>query len=439
MRGIYQTHSKDCPKTGSCKCPWQARPYNKHTGQRPAKTFKTRGEASRWFRDYMTAVDKGHHRQAATRKTVAEACEEFLAGMADGSILSSKGRPFRPETVHSYKGHLRGRVSKRLGGYRLVELDQATIQRFVDQLVAEGEGDATIRNAFKILQGIFRRAVSRGECSVDPTKGVNIPARVPRRFRRVASPEEAEALIAALPESDHPIWAIAFYAGLRVGEIQGLTWDRVHLNDPRPYIVVDRQWVQETNSFGPVKTQAGNREVPILAALRPFIDRQRERTGGEGFVCPRETVRHQYPPDDQLREMVASMGPTRVGRMLGIPTSAVADRARHPERTREPGTLRRLRTGLPFNYTTVIVRAKAVWKRAGLEPIRMHDCRHTFVSILMAHGVDSAWVQYWAGHKHLSITQDIYTHRVPGRDALAIEEANEALPVATVARLPRPA
>ena len=39
---------------------------------------------------------------------------------------------------------------------------------------------------------------------------------------RFATPEEAEALIAAIPTKDRATWATAMYAGLRLGELQAL-------------------------------------------------------------------------------------------------------------------------------------------------------------------------------------------------------------------------
>jgi integrase len=43
-----------------------------------------------------------------------------------------------------------------------------------------------------------------------------------QRPKRIASREEATALLAALRPEDRALWATAFYAGLRRGEVQGL-------------------------------------------------------------------------------------------------------------------------------------------------------------------------------------------------------------------------
>ena len=57
--------------------------------------------------------------------------------------------------------------------------------------------------------------------SVNPTSGLELPADRGRRDR-FATPTEAAALIAALDPGDRAAWALALYAGLRLGEIRAL-------------------------------------------------------------------------------------------------------------------------------------------------------------------------------------------------------------------------
>jgi integrase len=57
---------------------------------------------------------------------------------------------------------------------------------------------------------------------------------------RIASPIEAAALIAAVPEKDQAVWATAFYAGLRRGELQALRDEDVDL--AAGVIRVERSW-----------------------------------------------------------------------------------------------------------------------------------------------------------------------------------------------------
>jgi integrase len=57
---------------------------------------------------------------------------------------------------------------------------------------------------------------------------------------------------------------------------------------------------------------------------------------------------------------------------------------------------------------------RAAWKPAvascGLTGLRVHDLRHTFVSLLIASGANVKQVSTWAGHSSTSVTLDTYTH-----------------------------
>ena len=54
------------------------------------------------------------------------------------------------------------------------------------------------------LRAIYRRALARGQVSVNPTHGLELPA-VRGRRDRIATPAEAAELIAALPEADRAL------------------------------------------------------------------------------------------------------------------------------------------------------------------------------------------------------------------------------------------
>jgi integrase len=82
------------------------------------------------------------------------------------------------------------------------------------------------------LRVIYRRAVSHGEISINPTTGLELPA-VRGRRDRIATPEQAAQLLNALRAGDRAVWAVALYAGLRRGELMALRWQDIDL-DPEP-------------------------------------------------------------------------------------------------------------------------------------------------------------------------------------------------------------
>ena len=72
------------------------------------------------------------------------------------------------------------------------------------------------------------------------------------------------------------MWATAFYAGLRRGELQALRVCDIDLG--ASLIAVERGWDQVEGVIEP-KSHAGRRTMPLLAILRDYLDEHLLRTG----------------------------------------------------------------------------------------------------------------------------------------------------------------
>ena len=60
--------------------------------------------------------------------------------------------------------------------------------------------------------------------------------------------------------------------------------------------------------------------------------------------------------------------------------------------------------------------ADAAWRDAGLTRITLHECRHTFASLMIAAGVNAKALSTYMGHANISITLDRYGHLMPGAE-----------------------
>lgn len=65
--------------------------------------------------------------------------------------------------------------------------------------------------------------------------------------------------------------------------------------------------------------------------------------------------------------------------------------------------------------TNVGKRALTAWAHAGLAPIGLHECRHTFASLMIAAGVNAKALSTYMGHASVSITFDLYGHPMARR------------------------
>jgi integrase len=247
------------------------------------------------------------------------------------------------------------------------------LQALVDRLVGRGLSGSKVRNVLVPL-ALYRR--HRLEVPVDPTDGVDLPAPSGRR-ERVASPAEAFRLIDALPEDDRALWASAFLAGLRRGELRALRTSDVNW-PAATEIHVTRGWDDVEGEIDP-KSKKGERTVPVPAQLRRYLLEHKMRTGRDGDdLLFGRTAREPFTPSHVRKQARGAWAAVAVGAFL---------------------------------------RGESV--DVELEPIGLHECRHTYVSLMHAAGCSIEEIGDYVGHSSAYMT-DRYRHLLDGqRDAAA--------------------
>jgi integrase len=360
--GIYKRHSKKCATVegGRCNCQpgYQAHVFDARTGTRHRRHFRTEADAKAWRAQAL--VELRHGRLAQPRKvTLQQACDEYLRLAEQGVILTRGGDPYKPATLYAYRQTLRLRVYPRLGPARFDQIDLVNLQDLVDRMAADGWSPSTIVCALTPLKAVYGRALERREITIDPTIGVKLP-RVRTRRDRIADPAEAERLLAVLDDRDRPIWATAMYAGLRRGELMALRVEDVDLD--ANLIHVRRSYDPRDHTFVATKNRE-QRNVPIPAALGVLLREQLLRTGRRRGLVFGESETLPFRPD----------------------------RPRH--------------------------RADKAWEQAKLARITLHECRHTYASLMIAAGVNAKALCSYMGHHSVTVTYDRYGHLMPGNEA----------------------
>jgi integrase len=376
--GITVRHARGCKQPADhkpnarCNPSFQAHVWDRRTGKRLRKTFPTLAAARTWRQDAVPALRKGTM-TAPSQMTLRASWEAWRRGAEDGSIRNRSGDVYKPSVIRSYTSAMRLYVLDELGAVKLSDLHRVHVQDLADRLLADGKDPSTIRNALMPLRVIFRRALARGEVAVNPTTGVELPA-VRGRRDRIASPAEAATLIAALPEEFCGLFAAALYAGLRRGELLALRWADVDLD--AKVIYVRRAYDPAAGVFVEPKSRAGRRKVPIAAALRLHLLEHKARCAWSG------------QPDGLV------FGRTAI---------------------------------VPFSDSWILAKAEGCWaahvvgaffrrEHLELEPIGLHEARHTFASLMIAAGVNAKALSTYLGHSSIAITLDRYGHLMPGNE-----------------------
>lgn len=400
--GVLKRHSRECParKGKRCRCNagYEAWVYLSRENRKVRRTFARESEAKSWRAEALSAAGKGGLQPVSRdARTLYEALVEFVEGMEDGSVRPRGRERYKPNTVRSYERAVRLHLAvSDLGRLRPIDVRRRDVQAFVDELLRSGISARSASNVLNPILAFYRRGMNRDELAYNPTQGIELPSGAAKRPRRIVPPAEAAALLAALPVEDRALWATAFYAGLRRGELQALRCKDIDLG--ASLIHVRRGWDQVAGEIEPKSTK-GVRTVPLLAVLRDHVDEHLLRTGRAG--------------ED---------------RIFGRSAQQV------------------------FYASTVDVRARKAWEahnaeereaaeQAGRKPrpltlLTMHECRHTFASLLIDTGANAKAIQEVMGHSKIQTTFDIYGHLLPGShdevrvrmDAYLDRVAEEGLP-----------
>jgi integrase len=350
--------SHEAPKRCDCQPGYQAQVYSAREGRTIRKTFRTLTDARAWRVETQAALNRGALK-APSHKTVAEAIEEWLEGAKAGVVRTRSGDHYKPAAIRGYKLVFETQIIPRFGALKISELARNEIQDLVDELLAIGKAPSTVRNAVMPLRVLYRRLISRSEVLLNPTVGLTLPA-IRERRERIARPEEARELLEVLSPTDRTPWATALYGGLRRGELRALRWGDVDFE--AGLIRVERGWDPEVGPIEP-KSRAGKRRVPLAQPLRSYLAAHRLRSaGGSGDLV-----------------------------FTG-------------------------RGGRPLAPEPLIERARAAWKAAGLKPILLHECRHTYAAFMIAAGVNAKALSSYMGHSTISMTLDRYGHLMPGNE-----------------------
>lgn len=359
-------------------------------GRVVSRTFKMRRDAQRWQRDQLAARDDGSWvDQRLGRQLAGDWFNEWWPTRTD----------LRPSTRARDESHFRAHVLPQFGELQLGVVDYRLITTWVADLRAAGLAPATVRRCHLLLSKLLSAAVRARRIARNPCVDTDNLPTVERSEMRVITPSQIHLLAAAMQDitvgrlsrlggggrldpttigniADRfaALVLIGGYGGLRFGELAGLR--RSRLDSDRRMIHVDWNLVEVRGHLvaGPPKTAAGHRSVPIPRSVFNRVITAADSRVGDDFIFSG-----------------ADGGSIRAGSFRS--------------RYWKPAT-----------------------EQAGLAGLRMHDLRHTAVSLWIAHGATPKQVQVWAGHRSVATVFDRYGHLFPGGEESVMDSLDAAGP-----------
>jgi len=336
---------RKAPRSGR----WEAR-YRDPAGRQRTKTFATKGDARAYLAAAETDVLRGQWIDpAGGRVLFGEWAERWWSTTVN----------LRPSSRARDDSLYRNHVGPVFAAVPLAAINHLAVCEWIAGLSARGFAPTTVHKCHQILAKIMRAAVDAGLIAASPSERQPLP-KIEREEMRFLDPAEVARLADTIAPAYRPLLLVGAYGGLRAGEMFALRRERVDTFRARVDVAEVLVEVNGHHHFGPPKTRAGRRSVPLPRFVADELASHLEKVEPRGLVFP-----------------APQGGPIRA--------SLFRRRVWHPA-------------------------VEAV----GLTPLRVHDLRHTAVAFWIAAGASPKEIAARAGHTSVTTVLDRYGHLLPG-------------------------
>lgn len=303
------------------------------------------------------------------------------------------------------------------GAYRLSALGTAAVQEFINEKFITGFAKSTIENIIAPLSQAYEYAIDLGYVKDNPCQRIKYPKDCGKpKQREVISIDEYKMIMEAM--KDHRPFDIAimigWYAGLRISETFGLTWNDINFD--RNTITVNKQIVKrnfgvdvrkafkekgkkEERSawyFQSPKTPTSNRTIVVSADLIKILRALRKEQ------LENQLYYGEYYKELYLKEEKDEKGKP-IQRVIEIEKSI-------PCTLPTADMIFRKENGDYISTDSFKYPSRIIHHRLGLEKFDYHSLRHTHATMLIEAGVSPKTVQERLGHASVQTTFDRYVH-----------------------------
>lgn len=305
-----------------------------------------------------------------------------------------------PSTIRNYENYVRKHIFPALGKYRLSAIRHETVQRFVIELYHRQYARNTMVNLLGVISCSMRYAKRQGWIQINPAEDIDLPslresALLPSKQRDAIPREVIGQIFSRFPEGhpSHLPIMLAYHCGLRKGEVFGLTWDMVDLEEGLLYVRRQMQRCTVVGGWQLVQPKYNSvRRVRLDPVIWDLLKRTREQQlkrrehYGELYTVTRIDEEGRLGNDGEEIELVL---------------------------IRDDGSF--IIPEITHNISYV------VRKELGYELFDFHSLRHTHATELCENGVNLKEIQRRLGHKNFEVTNRIYLHATDAMERESIE------------------
>lgn len=179
--------------------------------------------------------------------------------------LDFKKHELKFSTLDKYTNIVEDRLNPTFGDMNIVDIKSSDVKKWLYALV--DIGGKSKRIYLSVLSGILQEALYDDVIDKNPVKNVRLPKYDKSDIKPFSADEVKRIMNCTINENYRFYLAIAFYTGMRSGEIIGLKKSDIDFKKNTIKVQRTRSRFGESTP----KTKYSIREIPIIALLTPYI------------------------------------------------------------------------------------------------------------------------------------------------------------------------
>lgn len=295
---------------------------------------------------------------------------QLFAGVAD-QFERDRMESMLPGTLRVYRPALREAVEF-FGDMHITEIKPRDVTRYMQSMTSR-YAQKTMQNRLGVLSQVFVYAINDlGVDMANPCADIRLPqSRIKAQTRRPLTDAQRAEIDRTQPD-EFCLAILIVNTGARLGEACALQWKDIDFDRNEIRITKSMHWDGNRPYVGRLKTENGERIVPLLSPLREFLSQ----------LSPK--------PDNYIVSGPEPLTASQLERRW-IRFCQDHNMAYSVEKTW---------------HTHGVARKHIKW----MTEINRHQIRHDYATSLFRAGVPVKSVQHLLGHADYQTTMDIYVH-----------------------------
>lgn len=335
---------------------------------------KTRAEVTKKVRELERTRDEGNITKPGDRWTVEKWIDHWLYNIVPAATTGNGW-----DAYYYTAKHLR----KHIGAHKLHRLLPEHLEAMYRNMQQEGSSAGTAHQAHRTARAALNEAVTRGYLTKNPTLIAKAPRVDEAEIEPLNRDEVTKLFKTALEKRNGCRWILAIALGLRQGEVLGLRWSDIDVEEGTLRVTAQRPRPKWKHGCSGTCGHKHGGHCPQRINERSETAKPKSRAGRRPIGLPQPVLDHlRAHAKEQQHER------EQAGNLWHDGDWLFTDEL-----------------GRPLNHRTDLAHWKELLATAGVRDARLHDARHTAATVLLELGVSDRAAMQIMGWSNIALTQ----------------------------------